>query len=159
MKLDTFLADLVNSIEGYEKETQSSKDINYSLEKESLKNIKEMPWLDYKYFIQQLCSKDYAFSNKETSLELLPLENVLLESFEICCDLCFSLFYQDKQRDKKQIECLKIIYKMALISNKMLKAEYSFSTYLEKNIMIRGQSEFIDAVCYNFFKYDSHISF
>ena len=150
MNLDNYLADLANGIENYSKENQMQKGISSLYGKESINKIDEGLWPEYKYYIQQLCSKDYAFSNKKISSESFPLEDVLHRSFEICYDLTASLFSQGKEVEGKQIECLVLIYKMALISKKMVNAEYGFSSYLEKNIMIRNQTAFIDAICYHF---------
>lgn len=152
MNVDKYLTDLASSLVMYGQEGEMKKNINLSLNLKEIDKIDYGPWPDYKYYIQRLCSKDYSFSHKKISPNPIPLDTVLIRGFEICGDLCSSLFGDGKDNEEKVIECHFIIYKMALISNKMLKAEYGFSNYLEKNIKIHKQEAFIDDVCYTFLK-------
>ena len=96
MNLNTFLSYLADGYNGYQKENQSQRTINYPHDTDSIiKELKESPWSDYKYYLQQLCSMDSLYSNKENYSESFPLEDVLVKSFEICLDLTCLLYTSD----------------------------------------------------------------
>jgi hypothetical protein len=159
MKLDQFLDDLREKIMTYNNDTKPEKRFNYRNSLESINNIQGSPW---KELDSKICSAlyeghynylYYPLERDNSSFYQPTVEEIFIDSFEICINLYSEFFYQDKNDLELEIEWLIGIYKMALVtkSRKMLEIEISLEQTIEEYFIKKVSNiQLTDAICYLF---------
>lgn len=119
-----------------------------------VKKIQEFPWVNYKYELQEICQKDYAYYS--VSHENSPsnsIKEVLVESFEFCADLSNSFCYTEntiKSKPSKGYENGLILYELAVTVKNIFNNEPGFEGALQEDQRVYNKEFFIDELCLNY---------